>query len=267
MIQNRPLMGGLVMLSLMAMTLGCDLTPTATPLAESTNTPETSATIATPDTDVIEPPSDAGTPDANPEVADQTQNVPDNLSAAATQDRIIIPGQRVGPVTAETSRADLAEIYSEAILADQPIAMGEGTTEPGTVVDLGPADRFAIVWTDANQTTPLLAKDFGPNWQTPEGLGVGIPYATLEAVLGSFTLYGFAWDYEGSLVLEGSNLDQYYGDLLLRVRPAETAIKAHADAYQAVLGDALYPSEDPNLDALDLSVYDMTVYLNSLTGE
>jgi hypothetical protein len=260
--KNRPLMGGLLMLSLMVITLGCDHAPTATPPPDATATPEVA-----PETDAIAPEVDTGTPDANPEAAGQTKNDLDASPSTLAQDRTIIPGQRVGPVTAATSRADLVEIYREAALTDQPIAMGEGTTEPGTIVDLGPEDQFAIVWTDANQTAPLLVKDFGPNWQTPEGIGVGIPYAILESVLGSFKLYGFAWDYEGSLVLEGSNLDQYYGDLLLRVRPTETAIKAHADAYQAVMGDALYSSDDPNLDPLDLSVDEMTVYLNPLTEE
>lgn len=179
----------------------------------------------------------------------------------------VIPGARIGPVTSETSREELAEIYGEDTLQDQPIAMGEGTTEPGTLVDLGPDQQFAIVWRDPTQTEPLLAKDFGPAWQTPEGLGVGVSYGTVKSVLGNFQLYGFEWDYEGSLVLEGSNLDQYYGDLLLRVRPSRESVEAHPKEYQAVLGDALFAGDDPNLEPLDIQVYDMTVYLNPLTEE
>jgi hypothetical protein len=190
---------------------------------------------------------------------------PEDRAPQASSDQTILPGQRVGPVTSDTSREELAHIYGEDSLQDQPIAMGEGTTEPGTLVDLGPDRQFAIVWRDQSQTQPLLAKDFGNGWQTPEGLGVGVPYATVKSVLGNFQLYGFAWDYEGSLVLEGSNLDQYYGDLLLRVRPSEAAVKAHPNAYQAVTGDVLYPGDDPNLEPLDIQIYEMTVYLNPLT--
>jgi len=183
------------------------------------------------------------------------------------KDYTVIPGERVGPVTPETSRADLAELYGEDKLEDQPIGMGEGTTEPGTLVNLGPDQQFAIVWRDAAQTEPLLAKAFGPTWQTPEGLGVGVPYATVKSVLGNFQLYGFAWDYEGSLVLEGSNLDKYYGDLLLRVRPSQEAVEAHPKEYQAVMGDALFAGDEPNLEPLDIQVYEMTVYLNPLAEE
>jgi hypothetical protein len=193
-----------------------------------------------------------------------------NPSESAEQtvaDQIIIPGERVGPVTAETSREELAEIYGEDKLEDQAIAMGEGTTESGTMVNLGLDQQFAIVWRDNSQSEPLLAKDFGPAWQTPEGLGVGVPYSMVKSVLGDFKLYGFAWDYEGSLVLEGSNLDKYYGDLLLRVRPSQESVEAHPKEYQAVMGDALFAGDDPNLEPLDIQVYEMTVYLNPLTEE
>lgn len=194
---------------------------------------------------------------------EEAQNGDDQVAA----DQTIIPGERVGPVTSNTSRDELAAIYGEANLKDQPIPMGEGTTEPGTQVNLGTDQQFAIVWRDQSQTEPLLAKDFGPAWQTPEGLGVGVPYTEVKSVLGDFQLYGFAWDYEGSLVLEGSNLDKYYGDLLLRVRPSEASVEAHPKEYQAMMGDALFPGDDPNLEPLDIEVYEMTVYLNPLTEE
>jgi hypothetical protein len=141
--------------------------------------------------------------------------------------------------------------------------MGEGFTEPGTIVNLNPEQRFTVIWLDAERSRPLLAKDFGPAWQTPEGLGVGVPYAKVQEVLGSFKIYGFAWDYSGSLALEGSKLDRYYGNLLLRVEPSEAAVAEHPEAFQAVIGDQLFPGEDPNLALLDISVYEMVVYLNA----
>jgi hypothetical protein len=213
--------------------------------------------------DVVETPN--GDAEPGGETSDTSQGA-DNGEQVA-KDHTIIPGERVGPVTPETSREDLAQLYGEDNLEDQSIPMGEGFTEPGTLVDLGPEQQFAIVWLDETQTRPLLAKDFGTAWQTPEGLGVGVPYGTVKSVLGNFQLYGFAWDYEGSLVLEGSNLDQYYGDLLLRVRPSQESVEAHPKEYQAVMGDALFAGDDPNLEPLDIQVYEMTVYLNPLTEE
>lgn len=203
--------------------------------------------------------------DAEGEAIDGSESTNDGEQAA--KDYIIIPGERVGPVTSVTSRDELAQLYGEERLEDQPVAMGEGTTESGTLVNLGNDQQFAIVWRDETQAQPLLAKDFGSAWQTPEGLGVGVSFATVKSVLGNFQLYGFAWDYEGSLVLEGSNLDKYYGDLLLRVRPSQKSVEAHPKEYQAVMGDSLFAGDDPNLEPLDIEVYEMTVYLNSLTEE
>ncbi|WP_017301412.1 hypothetical protein [Nodosilinea nodulosa] len=183
--------------------------------------------------------------------------------AQPATDFLVVPGQRVGPVTAETSRADLSARYGAAALQDGPIQMGEGTTEPGTVVNPGPDRQFSVVWQDASQTRPQLIKDFGPAWQTPEGLGVGAPYVAVKAALGSFQLYGFAWDYGGTVVLEGSQLEQYNGYLILRLNPSEAALAQHAEAYQAVMGDELFASDNPNLDVLKPSVYEMVVYFDA----
>ncbi|PSN80607.1 hypothetical protein C8B47_05740 [filamentous cyanobacterium CCP4] len=183
---------------------------------------------------------------------------------AQTADTLVVPGQRVGPVTAETSRADLAARYGEAALEDASIPMGEGTTAPGTIVTPGPDRQFSVVWQDASQTRPQLIKDFGLAWQTPEGLGVGVPYSEVEAILGDFALYGFAWDYGGTVMLEDSQLEQYDGYLLLRLKPAATAIDQHAEAYQAVMGDQLFASDNPSLDQLDPSVSEMIVYFEAL---
>ncbi|PZV09203.1 MAG: hypothetical protein DCF32_03065 [Leptolyngbya sp.] len=174
-------------------------------------------------------------------------------------DRLVIPGERVGPVTAQTSRVDLANFYGEAALSDRPVSLGEGTTELGTVVNADTDQQFAVVWADAAQSRPRLIKDFGQAWQIPEGLGVGVPYSTVQAVLGDFDLYGFAWDYGGTIVLENTALAQYDDALWLRLAPSDEAIAAHLDAYEATMGDGIFASSDPNLTVLELTVYEMVV--------
>ncbi|MGB3308418.1 MAG: hypothetical protein WBG32_02305 [Nodosilinea sp.] len=202
---------------------------------------------------------------ADPDLPTAQPSSPDLVEPdQPAEDTLVIPGQRVGPVTAETSRADLAARYGEDALEDAPIPMGEGTTEPGTVVTPGPDQQFSVVWQDASQTRPWLIKDFGPTWQTPEGLGVGVPYSDVEAVLGDFQLYGFEWDYGGTVVLEGSQLDQHDGYLLLRLSPAATAVDQRPEAYQAVIGSELFASDHPSLDVLDLSIDEIVVYFDPL---
>jgi len=202
-------------------------------------------------------------PPAAEDTAPTVPTTPD-VSAPSPQDldAVVIPGERVGPVTASTSRTDLVSLYGEDRLQDAPVPMGEGFTEPGTVVDLGPDWHFSVVWRDTSQTQPLLIKDFGPGWRTPEGLGVNAPYSVVQEALGNFQLYGFAWDYGGTIVLENSQLDQYHGQLLLRVSPSLEAMDTHANAYEAVMGEELYASTNDHFSQLDLTVYEMIVYFD-----
>lgn len=226
-------------------TVSSETTPSSepTPLAESQEAPETPTSAS----------------QSTPATAD-----PQSASKSAVQDTTIVPGERVGPVTRTTTRDDLVAMFGEAALEDTEIPVGEGFTEPATVVNSDSDQAFAIVWLDDSQTQPATVTDFGPAWETVEGFGLGTPYSELESTLGEFELYGLAWDYEGTLVLEGSELDHYSGLMVLRVRPTEEAVKAAPEAYQAVSGDQLLKSDNPNLDPLNLSIYDMVVYLTPL---
>ncbi|MDB9527980.1 hypothetical protein PN498_18445 [Oscillatoria sp. CS-180] len=187
------------------------------------------------------------------------------LAQAIDSDLTIVPGERVGPVSETTSRADLAEIFGEAALDDTEIAVGEGFTESGTVVNAGTDQAFSVIWLDNDRTQPLLIRDFGSAWQLSEGIQIGTSFSRLQTLLGSFDLYGFGWDYGGTVVLEGSNLEAYYGMLILRLQPDSAAIAQSSEALQAVQGDELFSSDNPNLAMLNLTVDEMLVYLSSVT--
>jgi hypothetical protein len=235
--------------------------PVADPSATAPN-PTVSPSSPTTEASPVIPDS----PKANP--APEASPVPEARSAPkaiAADDRIIIPGERVGAVTPTTSRAELAEIYGEDTLRDEAVSVGEGFTEPGTVVGTGTDSTFTVIWTDESQRQPLRVIDFGPAWKTPEGVGLQMSFADLKAALGKFQFYGFGWDYGGTLVIEGSNLDRYHGNLFIRVQPDKAAIAAHPEAYNALLGDQVFAADNPNLEPLSPQVYGMEVYLNSLS--
>uniref|UniRef100_A0A8T6QTT2 Uncharacterized protein n=1 Tax=Lyngbya confervoides BDU141951 TaxID=1574623 RepID=A0A8T6QTT2_9CYAN len=178
-------------------------------------------------------------------------------------DTLIVPGDRVGPITSDTSRDRLVELFGEAALTDTEVAVGEGFTESGTVVAAGSDSAFAVIWVDDSQAEPATVKDFGTDWATPEGISIGTSFAELQEILGPFELYGFGWDYGGTLVLEGSNLSDYYGVLILRVQPADPDLfQQQAGAFQALLGDKLIASDNPSLPELNLVVDEMIVYIN-----
>jgi hypothetical protein len=186
------------------------------------------------------------------------------VASSVLADTTIIPAQQFGPITPDTSRADLAELFGEAALTDTEVHVGEGFTESGTTVNLGTDQAFSIIWMDASQAQPSTVRDLGHVWHTPEGIHVGTSFAELQAVLGDFQLYGFGWDYGGTVVLEGSGLDKYYGSLILRVQPTEPSAfqQLPEDAFYALQGDRPLSSQNPYLANLDLVVDEMIVYLN-----
>lgn len=228
--------------------------------------PATTDRSPTPDANSPEAPADSATPDDTaPQTADPTTAAADDHSPVADQlsDTTIVPGDRVGPITSDTSRADLTDLFGEAALEDTEVAVGEGFTESGTVVAADSDHTFAVIWVDDSHSEPATVKDFGPAWQTPEGIGIGTSFAELREILGPFELYGFGWDYGGTLVLEGSNLGDYYGSLILRVQPSDPDLfQQQGDAFRALQGDKLLSSTDPFLSDLDLVVDEMIVYIN-----
>lgn len=181
---------------------------------------------------------------------------PDTLS-----DTLIIPGERVGPVTHRTTRQDLAQRFGAIHLKDVDVHIGEGFTEPGTRVDLGTDYSLSVVWTDLSRTRVKEIRNLGSAWQTPQGIGVGTSLAQLQQKLGPFKLYGFAWDYGGTVVLDQTKLAQYKDDLILRLRLAPEAAEEFPNDFRAVIGDRLFSSNNPHLRSLKPEVGDMIVRL------
>ncbi|MGJ3252619.1 MAG: hypothetical protein ACFE0J_16045 [Elainellaceae cyanobacterium] len=240
----------IVLMTALVLMAGCGGGTVSSSDSESTDTPtETSASSADTAT---------STEAKSTESAEETT---EQAIAKQLSDTLVIPGERVGPVTENTSRADLAEIFGEETLTDEDVYIGEGFTEPGTHVELGPEFSFKIVWADDSRSTPLEIRELGSAWTTPQGIGIGTSFSELRDKLGSFELYGFAWDYGGTVVLDETNLADYSEYLVLRVQPTDAAQQDTSD-YQAVTGESVYGSDNPHFDSLDLTVSDMIVLLN-----
>ena len=182
---------------------------------------------------------------------------------ATLPDTLIIPGERVGPVTRSTTRQDLAKRFGATRLTDQAIDIGEGFTEPGTSVNLGSEFSFSVVWADARRTQPKEIRNLGSGWRTPQGIGVGTPLAQLQQKLGSFKFYGFAWDYGGTILLEGTKLAKYKDLLILRLQTAPNAAQRSPNDFKAVIGDRQFSSKNPHLPPLKPEVGEMIVRLAS----
>ena len=184
-------------------------------------------------------------------------------AAPVASDNLVIPGEQVGPIQRDTDRQSLATIFGEDQLTDEDIPVGEGFLEPGTQVDLGNGRSLTVIWTDDTRSRPLEIRNLDDQWQTPEGIHIGQSVSDLKGAIGEFQFYGFAWDYGGTVLMESSELDQYQGLLFLRLRP--TNEESLYNGENAIVGDALYPSDHPDLESLDAIVNDMIIVLNPST--
>lgn len=202
----------------------------------------------------------------NPVVALPTTQPQSLTVAQAPQltDTVIVPGERVGPVTRTTTRRDLAKIFGASRLVDRNISGPEGMGSlAATEVNLNRGRAFLVIWTDKTRTKPLEVRNLGTAWKTREGIGVGTAWSELRSKLGNFKLYGLGWDYSGTILLETSKLPQYKGKIILQVDTAPNAGDRHPKDYQAVLGDGTFSSSDRHWKPLGMRLSQVTVLLNS----
>jgi hypothetical protein len=165
----------------------------------------------------------------------------------------IVPGERFDRVTRFTSRADLTTLYAPSQLEDVLARTGDEYT-PGTRIHQGERS-FTVVWSDPEGSHPTRVQDIGPGWRI-EQIGLGTTWAELKRVLGSqFEIYGFGWDFGGTVSLERSTLARYADTLWLRVRPT-----VFHDDYRRVLGDQLYPAPAFDNLAPAISWFAITFY-------
>lgn len=209
---------------------------------------------------VVQGESPASDPNAAslPDTTAATDPNPADPATDPAIDTTIVPGERVGLITAETRYGDLVEWYGAEALSNENVYIGEGFSEPGTRIDLGAERSLSIIWTNPERTGVAEVRRLGSAWQTPEGIHIGMSFEELKDVLGEFQMYGFGWDYGGTVSLTDSNLATYDGMLILRLLPDPT--KQESDAYGAVLGDELYESSNPNFAQLDMTIDEMIVY-------
>jgi len=155
-------------------------------------------------------------------------------------DLAIVIGERVGAITADTTREKLAGLYGAENLSDTDYPIGEGETVPGTIIFPGTSREATVLW---KQDEPGRKIDRvvvgGGAWLLPEGIRPDDELAEVEEINGGpFMIYGFGWDYGGVGYFKGGRLDR---KVQLWFRPS---VEDGPD-YQAVLGDSLFNSADP----------------------
>ncbi|MDZ8222766.1 hypothetical protein [Nostoc sp. ChiVER01] len=200
----------------------------------------------------------------NPVVAlpQKTNQPPTNARSQPLKDTLIVPGERVGPITRTTTKQDLAKLFGASHLVDKTISGAEGIGSfAATQVNLNQGRSLLVVWSDNTRTKPLDVRNLGWAWKTREGIGVGTPLSELRKKLGDFKLYGLAWDYGGTILLDSSRLSSYQGKLILRVDTAPNAAQKYPNDYQAVSGDSTFSSSNPHWKPLGIRLEEIIVVL------
>ena len=197
------------------------------------------------------------------------------------QDWQIVPGQRVGAITANTSEKELIRIYGATNVKRINVDVGEGETRPGTVLfPNDPQKKISILWRDAatrEQPESVTVRGKSSLWKTDRGITIGTPLKMIEELNGRpFALAGFGWDYGGTVLHANggqvAELGTEKGEditgrtLLLRLEPAASLQKS-AD-YRSVLGDGKFMSDHPAMKKLNPTVYEMIIeFADAAQGE
>ena len=232
--------------------------PTASAPPATVSQPINSSSTDTPDTANSKEPAAATTEANDTQVPQAGVTV---LSAnAEVKDTTIVPGQKVGMVTAGTTYAQLESEFGPDRLTSEDIHLGEGMMAPSTKVTLDGGYSFNVVWADSTKATPLEVRDLAPGWDI-KGVRNGMSFEELQATLGEFELLGLGWDYGGTLLLENTPLADYSGRLFIRVQPSEKAVETQQEKFIAVAGDRAFSSTDPNFAELEMSVVEVVVRL------
>ncbi len=206
------------------------------------------------------------TPNATQKNSDEKIESNIMLSKKQSETNLIIPGKQVGDITGNTSRIDLVNLFPPNLvkITDIQVLLGEGETASGTKVEISPENTFTVVWKNEEKTKIDHIRDFSILWHLPEEIHVGTRWSNLQEKLGEFNLFGFGWDYGGTLDLNGTPLEKYQNNLIIRVQPSDKARSKNSQAINSVSGDTLFPSTNPNLAQLDLRVSEIIVFFDSL---
>lgn len=130
------------------------------------------------------------------------------LGAGQGNDWTVIPGLRAGPITAATTRADLVRLFGKENVEEGGVGMGDAVIEGTVVLAARPEMSFDVEWVEGSSETRVYSLHFcvsglakSCKWHTQGGVTKGMTLKTLESLNGrAFTLLGFDWDYEGTVV-------------------------------------------------------------------
>jgi hypothetical protein len=172
--------------------------------------------------------------------------------ALTAQDSTIIPGKRVGLITAYSSLETLRAIYGSASVRSCQLDAAEGELIAGAKLFEGTDRALEIIWAEDGVEKRISdIRILGKAWKFANGLKLGLSVPEVEKINGqAFRVSGFEWDYGGYATFPEGKLS---GGVTLRFRPTEKAYSPEAR------GDILLASDSPALLSAQPVVESITI--------
>lgn len=176
-----------------------------------------------------------------------------SMASAAEEDLTVVPGKRVGPITALSSLSTLQALFGKANVINGKIPGPEGTELDGATLFKGTPKELEIVWHEENVGKRISAINLiGKAWKFDSGLKLGMTIEEVTKVNGkAFIVGGFDWDYGGYGNFEGGKLAE---GLSVRFHPTEATYS------EKIMGEKQIPSTEKELLDAKPVVTELTVY-------
>jgi hypothetical protein len=188
------------------------------------------------------------------------------VSQAAPNQWLLLASSDKGAINGHTTREELVRIYGRANVVDRDVDIGEGETQPGTVLfPNDPKRSIEILWQDPDKKTrPASAQVQGDAslWKAPRHISLGTSLKQLEQFNGRpFQMAGFGWDYSGTVTSwkNGSlatELDGEHGRVIVRL-DSRPGTDVSQDEQNQVMGDQDFSSQHPVMQKLNPVAYQL----------
>jgi hypothetical protein len=174
---------------------------------------------------------------------------------------LILGNGKKATITAHTTRLDLVHMFGASNVVDRDVDVGEGETQPGTVLfPRDPKRLIEILWMDLDkktQPTSAQIQSGRSRWKSVYNISLGTSLKDLERFNGRpFKLAGFGWDYSGTVTswengALAAELNGEHRRVILRLDSTPESVEKDI----ALAGDGDFSSHHPVMQKLNPTVY------------
>lgn len=195
---------------------------------------------------------------ADSPAAPSPQRVAEATTVQPAYDHLIVPNQRLGPITPYSSEQSLRAHFGAENVRREKIYVGEGQAWDGVAVFPDqPDQRVEVLWNpeDPNRVEMVQLLGSTSRWRTAEGVSLGTSLLELQQLNGRpFELFGLSWDFSGAVCdWKGGALE----GLILSCDDTELPLSEEESA--AISGDRVLSSDLPLLQRANPKVSKIVV--------